>query len=279
MMERVAGLGDLVDRFDAFLVDQFGVLLNGVGAYPNAPEALAKLAAMGKSNLPLSNSGKRSARNDARLVNFGFARTSFVTVLSSGEMAHAEIARRIGKSLTPSAAIWVHTTDDSASPVDGLGLTPCPTPAQAEILLLAGARPWACSLEAYRALLRPAAEAGIPCLCSNPDMTMMVGGELLFGTGRVARLYEEMGGRVEWFGKPYPAIYAEALLRLADVNRRKILCIGDSPSHDILGGRRSGLATALVRTGIHADESEAEVLGRCEAIGALPDFLLPKMDF
>ena len=279
MTERVAGLGDLADRFEAFLIDQFGVLLNGAGAYPYAPAALAKLAAMGKRNLPLSNSGKRAAENEARLVASGFARESFLTVLSSGETAYAEISRRIGAGLRPGAPIWVLTTGDGVSPVAGLDLTPCPSPAEAEILLLAGARPWASSLEAYGALLRPAAEAGIPCLCSNPDMTMMAPGGLMFGTGRVARLYEDLGGKVEWFGKPYPAIYAEALRRLAGVDRRKILCIGDSPSHDILGGWRAGLATALVRTGIHADESEAEAIGRCEAIGALPDFLLPRMDF
>ncbi len=277
MTERVGGLGDLTSRFDAFLVDQFGVLLNGSGAYPYAPKALAELARLGKRNLLLSNSGKRSAENEARLAKLGFARDSFVTVLSSGETAHAEIARRIGKSLKRGARIWVHATDDTAS-IGGLDLSPCDKPAEADLLLLAGCRPWACSLEEYAALLRPEAEAGKPCFCSNPDVTVMVGNDLMFGAGRIARKYEQMGGRVEWFGKPYPAIYAEALRRLPEVDRKRILCIGDSPSHDIVGGHGAGLATALVRTGIHAAESEARLVARCEALGTRPDFLLPKMD-
>jgi len=128
-------------------------------------------------------------------------------------------------------------------------------------------------------LARPAAEANIPCICSNPDITMLVGDDRMFGTGRVGRVYEELGGKVEWFGKPYPAIYAEALRRLPGVDRRRILCVGDSPAHDLLGGRRAGLRTALVRTGIHAEESEAEVMARAEALGAPPDYLLPRMDF
>jgi HAD superfamily hydrolase (TIGR01459 family) len=279
MTVRVESLGDLADRFDAFLVDQFGVLLSGSGAYPYAPKALGELARRGKRNLPLSNSGQRSAENDARLVKSGFARDSFITVLSSGETAYAEIARRIGKNLRPGARIWVHTTDDSGSPLAGLDLAPCPEPAEAEILLLAGARPWAHSLESYAAMLRHAAAAGVPCFCSNPDMTMMVDTELMFGTGRIARLYQELGGQVEWFGKPYPAIYAQAMRRLAGVDRRRILCIGDSPANDILGGKRAGLATALVRTGIHADETDAEVMARSDAAGARPDFILPRMDF
>jgi ribonucleotide monophosphatase NagD (HAD superfamily) len=68
MTERVKGLGGLTPRFDAFLVDQFGVLLNGSGAYPSAANALAELARRGKRNLVLSNSGERSAENEARLV-------------------------------------------------------------------------------------------------------------------------------------------------------------------------------------------------------------------
>ncbi len=279
MTEHVEGLGELVERFDAFLVDQFGVILSGSGAYPYAPKAVATLARLGKRVLPLSNSGKRSGPNVARLVARGFSRDSFMTVLSSGETAYGEIARRIGRSIEPGAKIWVHTTDDTGSPVDGLDLAPCPDPAEADILLLAGVRPWAHTLQDYAALLRPAAEAGVPCICSNPDITMLVGDDRMFGAGRVARLYEEMGGKVEWFGKPYPAIYAEALRRLADVDRRRIVCVGDSPAHDVLGGKRAGLATALVRTGIHADESEAEVMARCETLNVRPDFLMPRMDF
>jgi HAD superfamily hydrolase (TIGR01459 family) len=278
-MERVASLHEIVDRFDGFLIDQFGVLLSGSGAYPFAPPALEELARRGKANLPLSNSGKLSADNDARLVRSGFARDSFLAVLSSGETAHAELARRIGVSLPRGARIWVLTTDDVASPIAGLDLSPCAEPQEADILLLAGARPREQSLEAYAAMLRPAARAKVPCFCSNPDMTMMVGADLLFGAGRIARAYEEMGGAVEWFGKPYPAIYAEALRRLPGIDQRRILCIGDSPAHDILGGRRAGLATALVRTGIHADEDEDEVLARCDSLGARPDFLLSRMEF
>ena len=208
MTERVSSLGELMRRFDAFIVDQFGVLLNGSGAYPYAAKTLAELARRGKRNLVLSNSGKRSAENEARLVKFGFARNSFVTGVFD-EIAYAEIARRIGKSLKPGTRIWVHATDATASPIEGLDLSPCDEPAEADLLLLAGCRPWAYSLEEYAALLRPAARAGKTCLCSNPDMTIMVGTGLKFGAGRVARKFEEMGGLMEWFGKPHRAIYAE----------------------------------------------------------------------
>jgi hypothetical protein len=42
---------------------------------------------------------------------------------------------------------------------------------------------------------------------------------------------------------------------------------------------RAGLATALVRTGVHAAETEAQLLARCEAAGVEPDYLMPRFAF
>jgi HAD superfamily hydrolase (TIGR01459 family) len=279
MTQRLDSLEALAERYRGFLIDQFGVLMDSKGAYPFAPAALEQLARRGARIVLLSNSGKRGANNEARLTKFGFARENYLSVQSSGETAFAEISRRIGKSLRPGARIWIHTTDDTSAPLAGLDLTPVPDPAGADALLIAGCRPWAYSLEDYREWLRPAAQARKLLFCSNPDVTMLTGDGLAFAAGRVARQYEEMGGPVEWFGKPYPAIYREALQKLSGIERGRIVCIGDSPAHDIVGGRRAGLATALTLTGVHAAESEEEVLARCEALNAPPDFLLPRFQF
>jgi len=261
------------------LVDQFGVLIDGAGAYPFAAAALETLHARGKKVLLLSNSGKRSAPNIARLLSYGFKRESFLDVLSSGEVAHVEIARRIGGKIPCGARVWVETTDPLADPLQGLGLAPTTAPAEADLLWIAGARPLTRSLDDYAEMLKPAAQRGVPAFCSNPDLTMLTAQGKLFGSGRVAQVYERLGGAVEWFGKPYPAIYAEALRRLAGVEPARVLAVGDSPAHDILGGARAGVATALVRTGVHEGDSEADVLARCEQLGVAPDALLPRFAF
>ena len=275
MTQLLTSFAPLAERFDAFIIDQFGVLMDGAGAYPFAAAALAELARRGKTVLLLSNSGKRSSANEARLARFGLARSLYRHVLTSGETAHLTIGQR----LAPGAPVYLLTTDDETNPLDGLDVTRAATPAEAKFVWIAGCRPQGMSLDDYAALLRPAAAAGLPAFCANPDMVALTGAGPRFGPGRVAQLYLEMGGAVEWFGKPWPAIYAEALRRLADHRPNKILCVGDSPAHDILGGRRAGLATALVRTGLHADETDESVLGRAEALGAPPDYLLPRFQF
>jgi len=272
-------LDDLVARFDAFLVDQFGVLLNGTGAYPQAPAALARLAATGKPVILLSNSGKRAVPNAARLVALGFDRGSFQLVLSSGEAAWMALDRRIGVSLPKGTKVWLHGRDGDRAQIAGLDLVPVATPAEAGLLLLAGSRGDEVTLDAYRDLLQPAAAIGVPMLCTNPDLEMLTPAGIRFGAGRIAESYVAMGGEVEWIGKPHPLVYAEAARLLPGIAPDRVLCIGDSPAHDVAGGIAAGHATALVRTGLHAGVSKADLPALCKAEGAVPDFVLASFDF
>jgi ribonucleotide monophosphatase NagD (HAD superfamily) len=60
-------------------------------------------------------------------------------------------------------------------------------------------------------------------------------------------------------GKPYPYIYEEALRRCAPAGR--VLAVGDSLHHDILGAAAAGLDSLfVVETGVHAQDL-AEVSG------------------
>ena len=65
-------------------------------------------------------------------------------------------------------------------------------------------------------------------------------------------------------GKPHAPIYdlciAEAEARLGrPVDRRRILCIGDSAEHDVAGGRNAGFATLLVMQGVSAGHDPASL--------------------
>jgi ribonucleotide monophosphatase NagD (HAD superfamily) len=65
-------MAPLIERYDAFLIDQFGVLIDGTTAYTGAVDALAHIAHIGKPVVILSNSGKRSEPNCDRVVSFWF---------------------------------------------------------------------------------------------------------------------------------------------------------------------------------------------------------------
>lgn len=270
-------LAALAEQFDAFLIDQFGVLLNGTSAYPFAPLSLSRLAQLGKPILLLSNSGKRAVPNEARLTGFGFARDAYLMVMSSGEAAHSSLAHRIGASLPQGAKVWLHARDNDTSAVDGLALTRVASPEQADLLLLAGSQADRISLTDYRAMLAPAAHRQTTLLCTNPDIEMLTPTGTHPGAGAIAQIYSGLGGPVEWIGKPYPLIYAEAARCLPGIAADRILCIGDSPEHDIAGGHAAGHKTALVRTGLYGDLTDAALAAICAA-QSVPDFILPAFD-
>lgn len=272
-MKRIDGLREIADQFDLYLVDQYGVLHDGVAAYPGAIEGLAAIATGGREVIVLTNSGKDASDNLARLVKLGFSDAHF-RVLSSGEVG-LQLVRSggLGPRFTVGAAACVigRGGDRYAFASDEFDLVA--RPVDAAFLVFAGSDAPTTSLESYRAQLQKAAEACVPAICVNPDITMIRDGQLVPAPGAIARIYESLGGRVDYVGKPHGVFFRHALaLAASDVNARTLM-IGDSPEHDVCGGKAMGLSTLLVRTGIHQALAEPELLSLCAACSGTPDFL------
>ena len=267
-------LQELMESFDTFLLDQFGVLLDGETNYPGAAPALAELASRGKKVGILSNSGKRAAPNLARLERMGFSPDHIDAVISSGEAAHAVLGSMPGAGLSEGARVLIVARDDDLSCIEGLALKPTENPDDAELVLIAGSRGEEISLDTYRNLLEGPASRGVPALCTNPDMVMLTRRGPFFGAGRIAQLYRELGGQVDEIGKPHRLIYDVALHRLGVEDPASVLCIGDSPAHDIRGAHAAGCRGALVRTGIHAGEPLEHLLASVPPED-VPDYVIP----
>jgi HAD superfamily hydrolase (TIGR01459 family) len=272
-MKRIDGLRDIADQFDLFLVDQYGVLHDGVAAYPGAIEGLARIASNGRDVIVLTNSGKDVSDNIARLAKLGFSGSHF-RVLSSGEVG-LQLVRSgsLGPRFTVGAAACVIGRDGDHYAFSSNEFDLVDRPLDAAFLVFAGSDAPSTSLESYRTLLQTAAEAGVPAICVNPDITMIRDGQLVPAGGAIARIYESLGGRVDYVGKPHAAFFRHALSLTAPDVQARALMIGDSPEHDVRGGKAMGLSTLLVRTGIHQLLAEPELLSLCAACGGTPDFL------
>ena len=269
--EPIFGMAALTARYDAFLVDQFGVLRSGRGPYPGAAEALSALKAVGKTVIILSNSGKRASENSRRLAQLGFDPASWDVFLTSGEVAWRMLAKEDGTAKT----CMLISRDGDTSAIDGLGLTRTDSGEDAEVILLTASEGDLYPLSHYEALLTPAARRNVPCLCTNPDKVMLTRDGTSFGAGRIAELYQELGGTVRWIGKPYPDMYSIAR-ELAGVPDGRICCVGDSIEHDIAGATEAGFASVLVTTGILAQATETERQQLFCEHGCTPDYILPK---
>ena len=240
----------LSGMYGNFLIDQFGVLLDGTKAYPGAAEAIMKLANRGKRIVILSNSGKLSIQNELRLERMGFNRDHFDSVVTSGEVARTLLSGRVGHDIPAGGKVFVISRDDDLSCIEGLDLSATGNPEESDLILISGSRGDEISLDSYKTLLAGAAGNRVPALCCNPDMTMLAKHGPTFGAGRIAHLYVKLGGNVEMIGKPYPQIYNTALDRLGHPDLKDVVCIGDSPMHDIRGAHGAGISAVLVLTGL-----------------------------
>jgi HAD superfamily hydrolase (TIGR01459 family) len=255
-------LAALAERYDCFLVDQFGVLRDDDQAYPGANEALLHLKALGKAIIILSNSGRSGDYNAERLVRLGFDRKGFDRFLTSGDVAHdilaAEAAGRAGRT----RCLTISSGGDR-NLADSLDFESVEDAALADVVIISGSE--------------AAARRGVPCYCTNPDRhKLSKGGGVAPGAGSIALAYEDLGGPVRWFGKPHPAIYRHAQALLKTVPAERIVCIGDSLEHDIAGAAGAGLSSCLVRTGILADTADAGLASLADSYGARPDFLMDR---
>ena len=274
----VGGLGAIAQSFDLFLIDQFGVLHDGHRPYDGAVDCLTQLKAAGKTVVLLSNSGKRASANAARLEQFGFPRSAFDHVVTSGEVAwHGIVAHAFGAPFVPGSHVYLVGHDDYDYGLEQIGLRRVEEPGKADFVLIAASLAPQMSLLQYRVVLAPAAKTGIPALCCNPDRLMLTTGGLQPSAGEIAALYAELGGKVSFVGKPYPAIYAAAIKLNPPVAPSATLAIGDSIEHDVAGGNHAGLTTALVRTGLSADADDARLLADMRRSGASPAFVLPSL--
>lgn len=281
------GLSAVADRYDAFILDQWGVLHNGTAVYPGVMEALAAMRSAGKKICLLTNSGRRASFNRARLAEMGFTDEQFDGIVTSGEAAWLGLKLRQDERLhgLGKRALLI-TRGNDLEVCDDLGLDLTSDPANADFVYLTGVDSPPKTLADYEPLIRHAASLGLPMICSNPDRVAVSGEGLHTAPGALAAAYEQMGGTVWYFGKPNRPIYEACLMVLAGIDPSRILCVGDSLEHDIAGARGMGLAGCFVMQGIHAEHFpedlpdhrlELRVRELAERYETMPDYAIQRV--
>ena len=283
MTVAISGLREIADRFDHVLLDQWGTVHEGKAVFPEARDCIRALRAAGKRVLILSNSGKRSDDNAERLAKLGLPQDEHDGVVTSGEVLWHGLQERAVAPFDRLGRRALLIGSNVLSMVEGLDVVAVTNPARAEFIWLASLDETNADPEAWRDDLEAFLARGLPMLCANPDLTMFTSKGLLPAPGALARLYAELGGTVHYIGKPHAAIFAAALRQLGDPRPERVLVVGDSLDHDIEGGRRAGMLTALITSGVHGKAlAEARDMGAAirDLAGdpkRMPDCAMPRL--
>ena len=128
----------------------------------------------------------------------------------------------------------------------------------ADLILISVFVPKSESDDKFDNILQEAAMRNLPVICTNPDTYVPNG----YCAGVFAQRYEKMGGKVTYYGKPYPQIFEVAYEKCRSL-KSKILMVGDTFDIDIVGAAMFGIDVAMTLTGngmmAYSDLSKREV--------------------
>ncbi|MFM9843485.1 MAG: TIGR01459 family HAD-type hydrolase [Dongiaceae bacterium] len=253
--QTIAGLQEIAGAYDVYLLDLWGVLHNGVRAFPAAIAALRELKAAGKRVGILSNGPRRASAVAERSAELGITPDLYDVIHSSGEETWLALSRRgdgRGAGLGRRALAIVPPKDRSL--LAGLDLDWTGDPAVADFALLSGTDGPAETVADYEPLLRQLRARNLPLICANPDLVVVRGDIREICAGAIAARYEALGGKVHYFGKPHPEVYERCLAALGSPPHGRILAVGDSLRTDIAGATRAGIDSLFILGGIHGAE-------------------------
>jgi HAD superfamily hydrolase (TIGR01459 family) len=246
-----SGLSALAPQYDIIFSDVWGVLHNGVSAWPTASEALVKFREQGGTVVLLSNAPRPSSVVIEQLDRVGVPRAAWDGIVTSGDVTRMELDRR--------GITRLHHVGPprDIEMFEGLELV---SPEKAKIAVVTGLDDdYNETPDDYRARMEELAKIDIELICANPDRVVERGGEMVWCAGALADLYEEYGGHVLHVGKPFPGVYEEALrkalkLRGKVTPKARVLAIGDSMITDVAGANTFGIDCLFMTGGIHAEE-------------------------
>jgi HAD superfamily hydrolase (TIGR01459 family) len=250
---------ELDPKYRLILCDIWGVVHDGVRLYPGAAERLKQWRGQGRCVVLLTNAPRTADSVEQQLARLGLARDDYDWVATSGE-AGIEALLALGRAVG-----FVGTADDR-SILEGRGVRIAEDQNFTDLACTGTeeARP---QPEEYRADLERWAERDVHMHCLNPDRMVVRGGVPEACAGAIADLYAMIGGRVSWYGKPFPAIYAHALSLAGNPPKDEVLAIGDGLQTDILGAARMGFDTVFVSGGIHAGQAFPEDFAARSGLG------------
>jgi len=237
------GLREIYKNYEVFFIDLWGVIHNGLELNSSAIEVLDNLEKNNKRFVLMSNAPrpKESVANFLTNLNFNSKYNEYI--FTSGDAALEALSSNChGKSffhLGPKRDfdLFLRFTEKKEKNIE-----------KAEFILCTGLfSEQDQDLGFYEKILKDYTQKKM--VCTNPDLIVHRGNKKEYCAGSVAKVFENIGGKVIYYGKPYPEIYKACIK-----NDKKVLVIGDNLNTDIKGANKMNYDSLFILNGIHQNE-------------------------
>jgi HAD superfamily hydrolase (TIGR01459 family) len=281
MVQRIQNLNEVIGGYDVVLSDVWGVVHNGVAAFPQSCEALAGARAAGATVVLITNSPRPSPGVIEQIKLLGVPDGTYDRIVTSGDVTRDLIAEGPKK-------VFLLGPERDMPLFDGLDV---------EVVAAAEADAIVCTgffddekevPEDYTDMLKAWVARDVPFICANPDLVVERGHRIIPCAGAVAAYYEQLGGKSRIAGKPHFPIYDAALEAAREergtIDKARVIAIGDGMPTDVRGALSQGLDLLYISAGIHVAEytvngetDEAILKAWLKAENATPKFWMPRL--
>tara|TARA_B100000941_G_scaffold272164_1_gene231450 strand:- start:1257 stop:2075 length:819 start_codon:yes stop_codon:yes gene_type:complete len=240
------GLSSIVDNYQLFYVDLWGVVHNGVSLHEEAINALKGITKKGKDYILLTNAPRPNHAVKSFLENLGMEKEIREHVFTSGEAALIYLKKNLlNKNFFHIGSLRDFDLFKDFEKMKLDQIENC------DYILCTGLfDDHFKDLKYYKNLLKKNIDKKM--ICTNPDLIVDRGGIREFCAGSIAMIFEKIGGEVIYFGKPYPEVYNKSI---NNINKR-ILSIGDNLNTDIKGANLLNYDSLIISNGVHKKEIE-----------------------
>ena len=241
-MRKLNHLSEIYNGYDTFVIDLWGVMHNGISLNSKAMETIENLKKNSKKIVFLSNAPRPSSKVINFLLKMGMDKKYLSSVVTSGEAAMRAINRnKFGKNFfhlgPPRDTSVFENVKDNKVDID-----------KCEFILCTGLfDDHGDDLDFYKSFLKEHVSKKL--ICTNPDLTVHRGDVEELCAGSIAQLFESLGGKVIYFGKPHKEIY-----NMCFDKKEKVLAIGDNLRTDIKGANNLNIDSIFITEGVHRKE-------------------------
>ena len=238
------GLKSIAKQYDLFFVDLWGVVHDGIELFQHSINALEEISNLGKEYVLLTNAPRPNSDVRSFLSKMGLKAEISSNVYTSGEAALNYLTKNYKDKkfyhIGPPRDFGLLNAFEK-NKLNNIGAS--------DFLLCTGLfDDFDKDLLYYQDLFKDYINKTM--VCTNPDLIVDRGELREYCAGSVAKVFEDMGGKVEYFGKPYSKVYNQA----TKISNKKVLCVGDNLNTDIKGANLQNFDSLLISKGIHRQE-------------------------
>ena len=199
------GLRSVFKNYDLFFIDLWGVIHNGIELYKESVNVLTKISEAKKNYILLTNAPRPNKNVENFLEKMGLNKKIREKVFTSGEAALNFLKEKhlndsfyhIGPSRD--FGLFVDIKKNKTQDIIKSDYLLCTGLYDEEVK----------DLNYYKKLL--AKFTSKEMICTNPDLVVDRGEKREYCAGAVAEVFENLGGKVIYFGKPYSQVYIQSI--------------------------------------------------------------------